>query len=127
MNAKESLLKCLSDRRRKETEDLIALFNLSEQSQLELIKNEVDLMLFSEESLAGKLDVEKLLSLDKGARRNAFMKEMRCVMKDLEKGPIDYSAFPSLKPQKGKIEICFEESTLGFGRCPCPIDGEETR
>ena len=81
-------------------------------------------MLFSEESLAGKLDVEKLLSLDKGARRNAFMKEMRCVMKDLEKGPIDYSAFPSLKPQKGKIEICFEESTLGFGRCPCPIDGE---
>ena len=74
MNAKESLLKCLSDRRRKETEDLIALFNLSEQSQLELIKNEVDLMLFSEESLAGKLDVEKLLSLDKGARRNAFMK-----------------------------------------------------
>lgn len=127
MNAKESLLKCLSDRRRKETEDLIVLFNLSEQSQLELIKNEVDLMLFSEESLAGKLDVEKLLSLDKGARRNAFMKEMRCVMKDLEKGPIDYSAFPSLKPQKGKIEICFEESTLGFGRCPCPIDGEETR
>ena len=89
MNAKESLLKCLSDRRRKETEDLIALFNLSEQSQLELIKNEVDLMLFSEESLAGKLDVEKLLSLDKGARRNAFMKEMRCVMKDLEKGRID--------------------------------------
>ena len=120
-------MESLSAERKKETENLIALFSLTEQSQLELIKNEVDLMLFNEKSLSEKIDVERILALDRGARRASFIKEMRRVMEELEKGPVDYSSFPTLKPEKGKLEICLEDSTLGFGRCPCPIDGEETR
>lgn len=127
MNAKESLLNSLSEERKRETEELIGLFNLTEQNQLELIKNEVDLMLFAEESIGKKVDINTILKKDKGQRRNAFMTAMREVMNRLEREETDYSTFPTLKPERGKIEVLQEDITLGFGRCPCPIDGEETR
>ena len=127
MNAKESLLNSLNEERKRETEELIGLFNLTEQNQLELIKNEVDLMLFAEDSIGKKVDIDTILRKDKGQRRNAFIAAMRDVMNSLEKEEIDYSTFPTLKPEKGKIEVLQEDIPLGFGRCPCPIDGEETR
>ena len=127
MNAKESLLSSLDEKRRIEAKELIALFGLSEQSQLELIKNEIDLMLFGMDGLKSMIDMDKILSSDKGMRRRAFIASMRKVMKALERNEIDYSDFPSLRAEREKLSILMEDSTLGFGRCPCPIDGEETR
>ena len=118
MNAKESLLNSLNEERKRETEELIGLFNLTEQNQLELIKNEVDLMLFAEDSIGKKVDIDTILRKDKGQRRNAFIAAMRDVMNSLEKEEIDYSTFPTLKPERGKIEVLQEDITLGFGRCP---------
>ena len=127
MNAKESLLSSLDEKRRIEAKELIALFGLSEQSQLELIKNEIDLMLFGMDGLKSMIDMDRILSSDKGMRRKAFIASMRKVMEDLERNEIDYSDFPSLRAEREKLSILMEDSTLGFGRCPCPIDGEETR
>lgn len=127
MNAKESLLSSLDEKRRIEAKELIALFGLSEQSQLELIKNEIDLMLFGMDGLKSMINMDRILSSDKGMRRKAFIASMRKVMKDLERNEIDYSDFPSLRAEREKLSILMEDSTLGFGRCPCPIDGEETR
>ena len=83
MNAKESLLSSLDEKRRIEAKELIALFGLSEQSQLELIKNEIDLMLFGMDGLKSMIDMDRILSSDKGMRRKAFIASMRKVMKDL--------------------------------------------
>lgn len=127
MNAKESLLHTLSEERRGEALDLISEFSLTEQNQIELLKNEVDLMIYSMDSLSSTLDMEKLRSIDKGQRRNAFIKAMRDHMEGIERREIDYSDFPTLKPVKEKIEIVNDDIQLGFGRCPCPVDGEETR
>ncbi len=127
MNAKQALLKSLDEEIRKETLKLISLFGLTEQNQAELIKNQADLALAKEKSIASRVDIEKILEKDKGERKKAFISAMRSAMKCFEESEIDYSSFPAPHTRDEKIEVLKEDILLGFGRCPCPIDGEKTR
>ena len=127
MNAKESLLNSLTEERRAETLSLASMFSLTEQMELELVKNQADLMLFDMPSLADLINLNEILILDNGQRRNAFLSMMRKTMMEIEKSEIDYSSFPTYRAERGEISVIDEDSQLGFGRCPCPIDGEKTR
>ena len=127
MNAKESLLNSLTEERRAETLSLASMFSLTEQMELELVKNQADLMLFDMPSLADLINLNEILILDNGQRRNAFLSMMRKTMMEIEKSEIDYSSFPTYRAERGEISVIDDDSQLGFGRCPCPIDGEKTR
>lgn len=127
MNAKESLLNSLTEERKAETLSLASMFSLTEQMELELVKNQADLMLFDMPSLADLINLNEILILDNGQRRNAFLSMMRKTMMEIEKSEIDYSSFPTYRAERGEISVIDEDSQLGFGRCPCPIDGEKTR
>ena len=73
MNAKESLLNSLTEERRAETLSLASMFSLTEQMELELVKNQADLMLFDMPSLADLINLNEILILDNEQRRNAFL------------------------------------------------------
>ena len=127
MNAKESLYNSLPDGLKKEIDLLISTFSLTEQIQLELIKNEADLHIAGEESLRSRLDMDAIMALDKGARRSAFIKAMRKEMTSYFGSEIDYSSFHPGTMRHDRISVVREDIPLGFGKCPCPVDGEETR
>lgn len=127
MNAKESLKNALSGSTREEIESLVTLFNLTEQEELELVKAEADLQRAKEDSVRNRMDIDRLLSVDKGQRRKEFIKEFRRIMKSYYSSPIDYSSFNEKDQKRAKVSVSLEDISLGFGKCPCPVDGEKTR
>lgn len=127
MDATEKLLAGFDEKTRQRLSDLMDKCRLTESQRLETVKNEADLRQWKEESLTDAIDMEQPGFLDPGTRRKFFMKAMRDRMQALRKSETDYSSFhPEVRIRKKEV-VCNTERPLGFGRCPCPVDGEKTR
>ena len=127
MDATEKLLMGFDEETRKELSSLMDLCRLTESQRLETVKNEADLRQWQEKSLAKNIDRDRLAMLDPGFRKKSFMKDMREHMQKLRQSETDYSTFnPKVRARKKEVGENADKN-LGFGRCPCPVDGEKTR
>lgn len=127
MDATEKLLAGFDEETRKELSALMDLCHLTESQRLETVKNEADLRQWQEDSLAKTIDKGQIEALDPGFRRKSFMNAMREHMQKLRRSETDYSSFnPKVQARKKEVRENADKS-LGFGRCPCPVDGEKTR
>ena len=127
MDATEKLLAGFDEETRKELSALMDLCHLTESQRLETVKNEADLRQWQEDSLTKTIDKRQIEALDPGFRRKSFMNAMREHMQKLRQSETDYSSFnPKVQARKKEVGENADKS-LGFGRCPCPVDGEKTR
>lgn len=127
MDAVGTLLESFDEDTRKALSSMMDYCRLTQSQRLETVKNEADLRQWKEKSLTACIDARKLELADPGTRRGLFMSMMRDHMHTLRSEETDYEGFEALV-RPGKKEVCeVPDKSLGFGRCPCPIDGEKTR
>ena len=128
MNAMEKILSTFESDKRDRIEELFEKYRVSSSSRLEFVKDEKDTELWMERSILDVLDYDKIDSLKGAQRRDELMREERSYINSLRSTETDYSTFPTQRLVRPKtIGVQSEKHKLGFGKCPCPIDGEVTR
>lgn len=127
MNACERLLEAMGGKKQK-LSDLFEKYRITDSTRLEIAKNERDLEMWKEKSLFDIWDFEKIDSLQGPRKRDELIRQMRAYITPLREKETDYGNFPTLDLKRPKnIATRALEAQLGFGKCPCPIDGEVTR
>lgn len=127
MDATEKLLMSFDEETQKGLSELMDICHLTENQRLETVKNEADLRQWQEDSLTKVIDKRQIEALDPGFRKKYFIKAMREYVEKLRQSETDYSSFePKVQIRKKEVGKN-KDKNLGFGRCPCPVDGEKTR
>lgn len=128
MDAYDELLQAFSAEKRDRFLNLFDRYMITRSARLELIKDERDTELWLEKSLLETIDFDKVDSLKGPARREELLRQTRTYMAGLRSRETDYSTFPDIRLVRPRtVGIQDTDRPLGFGRCPCPIDGEVTR
>lgn len=117
----EELIKALPYVEREYITGLGDRLGFTESTLLEVVKDELDLRMWEKGSVREMITPE-----DEAKGRGACIAKIRKQMEKLRKDPIDYSDFLPDYPSR-KHEVVIEEHPIGFGKCPCPVDGEKTR
>lgn len=127
-----SIDKLLRSIENEEREKLFALFNaykLSESNKALFLKNYQDLKSWDSSFDAFSILNFPLIDSKQGKRRcEELMRQILSFTDNLRYEKTSYSDFfPSISPNNRVLEISDKNQVLGWGKCPCPVDGEKTR